>query len=288
MSAVLQAQRLEPVWRFLFLVVMGHLLLAAVVWWWLKVQHLSTPKSADAGHVSWMEPAEVTTTIPKELVLAGPPPTKTSEPAPKPSLSFTPSNATSTTAAVSTAPVSTTSSKPLTSLPPIVVKSQPPPAAAPAAVEPEEKPVPKAILIRPPDKPSTALAGSSPPPAMTRAPAGQKDVARYVTISRPAQQSPETATRLDAVDRALIDAFLKLWTPPQGSTANADHRSVHLDASLSRDGRLVSFKLANPSGDDAIDASVLDAADRLDKITESLPDSYAGDRYSVQVHFHVE
>lgn len=279
MSVTRQVHRLEPVRRFLALVVLGHLLLAAIVWWWVQVQRFSKPRVIESGNVSWMEPSEVTSTIPRELILKDSPPEK----APT-SLGFVPSTAAPTTGGLSS-PVSSPTS--LAAQPPIVIKSQQPPPK----VEPEEKPVPKAILIRPPDKPASTTPSPTPaPPAPSSPPsaAAQADTARFVTISRPPDQKAGSTAGLDAVDRALIDGFLKLWTPPRGSGVSADQRSVHLDASIDRAGRLVSFKVARPSGDNAVDTSVLEAADRLDKIGESLPDSYSGDRYSVQVHFHVE
>jgi len=164
--------------------------------------------------------------------------------------------------------------------PPIVIRTQSP---APPVSEPEDKPVPKAILIRPPDKP----AGGAAPPAATPSPAptaAPGEVSRFVTVSRLPSAASVPAAGLDQVDRALIDSFLKVWTAPRAS----DQRSMLLEVALDRAGRLISFKPVQTSGDKAVDASVLEAADRLEKVGESLPPSFVGERYSVQVRFHVE
>lgn len=249
MNPVRGMLKLEPMRRFVVLAVLGHLLLAVLVWWWIQIQRFSAPRLADASQLSWMETAEVGTTIQD----------KPEEPA-------QPANP----------------SPPRPAPPPIVIRSKQPAATK---EEPEDKPVPKAILIRPPDKPTTPAPSSAvttPPPSPAPG-----EVSRFVTVSRIAGTNT-AATGLDTVDRALIDSFLKAWTAPKLDRASASPGAVLLEVALDRAGMLASFKLVQPSGDKAVDASVLEAADRLEKIGESLPASFVGERYPVQVRFHVE
>ncbi len=244
MSSTRTEFKLEPIRRFVVLAVLGHLVLAAAVWWWLQIQRFSAPRIAEAAHLSWMETADVSTTMVHK---------EAESPAPNAPPSNTP--------------------------PPIIIRTKTP---APPTVEPEEKPVPKAILIRPPDKPASVAPSPvspsySPPPA-------PGEVSRFITVSRLPPAASASSAALDSVDRALIDSFLKAWTTPKAP----GQRSVLLEVALDRSGKLASFKLVQPSGDKAVDASVLEAADRLEKVGESLPPSFVGERYSVQVRFNVE
>lgn len=94
--------------------------------------------------------------------------------------------------------------------------------------------------------------------------------------------------RLDEVDRAIIQGFLREWVAPDASKLNLDQRTVSLDVSLDREGRVLHFSLPRHSGSDDLDLSVLEAADRLGKINVKLPASYPRDVYEFQVNFHVE
>lgn len=139
-------------------------------------------------------------------------------------------------------------------------------------------------------------------------------MSRFVTVSHPAPKKvnkdlPKVASlldiaaldaattgatgaakgiRLDEVDRAIIQGFLREWVAPDASKLNLDQRTVSLDVSLDREGRVLNFSLPRHSGSDDLDLSVLEAADRLGKIDIKLPASYPRDVYEFQVNFHVE
>lgn len=188
---------------------------------------------------------------------------------------------------------------------PTTVKKDPPPAPKPVPEPPKPAPVVK------PEPAAPAVASSPPPPA----PAPQtSDVSRFVTVSHPAPKKvnkdlPKVASlldiaaldaattgatgaakgiRLDEVDRAIIQGFLREWVAPDASKLNLDQRTVSLDVSLDREGRVLNFSLPRHSGSDDLDLSVLEAADRLGKIDIKLPASYPRDVYEFQVNFHVE
>ena len=196
------------------------------------------------------------------------------------------------------------------------VAGSPAPAMAPSPVV-EDKPSPPAPVVAtkpaaapepPPTPPETKPLNTPPPPA----PPGT-NVARVITISHPASgpptEAPKVASlleisaldangsgvsgdksgiRLEEVDRAIIDSFLRNWTPPNANKLPLDQRSAHMEVTINREGRLVRFKLAKTSGSAELDNSVIEAGDRLDKIGKELPASYPHDLYEFQVNFHVE
>ena len=147
---------------------------------------------------------------------------------------------------------------------------------------------------------------SAPPP-----PPQAVETSRFVTVSlKPAAPAPKTppkvaslldmatldaqgtggqaGVRLNEVDRAIISAFMREWVPPDASLLKQDQRTAHLDMSINRAGHVLTFKLTQPSGSIDLDMSVLEAADRLDKIEAQLPASYPKDRYDFQVNLHAE
>lgn len=185
------------------------------------------------------------------------------------------------------------------------------PPAAPAPVA--AVPAPPPVSSPPPAAPATATASA---PAMAPAPAQPAvETARFVTVSlktspaAPKQGTPKTASlldmatldaagtgatgeakgvRLDEVDRAIIDAFMREWLPPDASKLPRDHRTAHLEMAVNREGKVLNFKLMQPSGSIDLDMSVLEAADRLDKIGASLPATFPKERYEFQVNLHAE
>jgi protein TonB len=94
--------------------------------------------------------------------------------------------------------------------------------------------------------------------------------------------------RFDEIDSAIIDGFKKNWLPPDATKLSPDQRMAKLQVAINREGRVVSFKVLQSSGSEALDSSVQKAADKLHKIDRALPPGYPGERYEVQIHFHVE
>ena len=183
------------------------------------------------------------------------------------------------------------------------------PRSVPKPSPSPEPPKPAPVVTPPP--PAPVVASSPPPPA----PAPQtSDVSRFVTVSHPAPKKevkdlPKVASlldiaaldaattgatgaakgiRLDEVDRAIIQGVLREWVAPDASKLGLDQRTVSLDVSLDREGRVLHFSLPRHSGSDDLDLSVLEAADRLGKVDIRLPASYPREVYEFQVNFHVE
>ena len=152
-----------------------------------------------------------------------------------------------------------------------------PPTAPPEPRAPSTtKVLPKAILVSPPP------ASTGPPPTP---PPNTNSGSRFISVS------PAANTRfagMEAINEAIHDAFLASWIAPDGTKVSADQRTITIDLTILRDGKVHSFKLADPIGDETLRTSVLDAANRLITISKSLPDDFQGERYSVKVTCYVE
>ncbi len=195
--------------------------------------------------------------------------------------------------------------------------TQPAAASTPPAPAASTPPAAASSVPPPPPLPSPAVeaAKSAPPAAATEkqppTPLPVTDAARFITVSHQTPERregdrksaslldlPDTAgtgtagdakgVKMDGVDRAIIDAFMRNWTPPDAAKLPVDQRTAHVDVTINREGRLLAYQLVRTSGSHELDASVLDAANRLDKIGASLPADYPQDLYKFQVNFHVE
>ena len=184
-------------------------------------------------------------------------------------------------------------------------KADPPKPEPKVEPKPEPKPTPEPVAKKPEPAPEPP-----PPPPVPQV----NDVSRFVTVSHSAppkvnKNLPRATTlldvaaldesttgaagaatgiRLDEVDRAIIQGFLREWVAPDASKLSLDQRTVSLDVRIDRDGHVNHFSLPRHSGSDDLDLSVLEAANRLDKIEAKLPASYPRDSYEFQVNFHVE
>ncbi len=265
---------LEPIGPFAFLVAGVHLALGAGLWWCLR--HAEPVLQASPGHrLAWVSPAD-----------------------------FTSANA---TAIPQASPATDTVLK---SVPPAQPAVEPPAPATPKA--PSIDIVPKAIALNsaqvaaligqgpaepapaaPPSSTQTAPPADALPRATTeRLSLEQKmdrllDAATKEAVGTGASGA-EKGIRLDDVDRAIIRAFMREWVPPDDSKLSPNQRTAHLDMSVDRNGRVLSFELTHPSGNSALDMSVLEAVGRLGKIEVQLPPSYPKDRYEFQVNLHAE
>ena len=239
---------LQPIHRFALLALGFHVLLGAGLWRWFHRANGSLQPPAEKS-LTWISPANF-----------------------QPSRPLVPSAAQVTRAEIESEPMP---------------KVPPPP-----------EPVPKAIAIDPAKAmelmKARLIPGDEPLP--------QVDEARAFTVSThdpaPVRSS---ATRLgsvtggddkggllDDVNNAIINELRRNWTPPDVNTLNVEQRTAHMDVTVDRAGRVLDFKIAKSSGNHFFDLSVLEAANHLDRIHITLPASYSGNHYELQVHFHVE
>ncbi len=277
---------LQPIPRFAFLALGLHALVGAALWW--SFYGAPHGPSSSGRSLTWISPADFqpakplppssvhvarqdVDTKPMLAVVGVPAPV---EPVPK-AVAIDPAKALE------------------------LIQSQQ--AGSPAAgVRPKPEPTPAPPPVAPMPAPDSKRADKPVPPT---------DVSRFITVSRcdaapggkPASlldvaaldsgaaiAGEDKGVRFDEVDRAIIDGFLGTWSPPKASTLAIDQRTAHLNVTIDRTGRLLSFKFAKRSGNEDFDSSVIDAADALDKIEVQLPASYSEDHYKFQVHFHVE
>ena len=110
------------------------------------------------------------------------------------------------------------------------------------------------------------------------------DIARLDQASAP-PAGADDGVDMSAVDRAVIDTYRRVWMPPRPYSGPA---TAYADVRLDRRGRVTGFKLAKPSGDEAVDFSVQEAGALVKKIPVTLPAQYTRDEYEFQVHFHAE
>jgi hypothetical protein len=94
---------------------------------------------------------------------------------------------------------------------------------------------------------------------------------------------------MSAVDEAVQKAYLKAWEAPSvQSSVPADKRNAALHISIGRDGTVLATTVHKTAGTAALDASLLQVAERVRKIPVSLPASYPKTRYDLQVNFQIE
>lgn len=275
---------LEPFGPFAFLVVFGHALVGAGLWWWVTQQPAEIAASPGAGLV-WMSPEDFSPAnaavnaeaIPSAPAAASTPLSETAAEAELPkAIALTPEQA---LALMATAPVAQ---------PPTAPETKPAPVAKaePTATAP---PAPKGNPAPPVKMPSTiiTLTHAETPPVLKPQTASLLDLAT-LDAQGIGSAGADQGMKFEEVDRAIIDGFKKNWLPPDATNLTADQRAVPLQVAINREGRVVSFKLLRSSGSEAMDSSVQKAADKLHKIDRVLPPGYPGERYEVQINFHVE
>ncbi|MDB6138636.1 MAG: TonB terminal [Verrucomicrobiaceae bacterium] len=318
---------LQPFRRFAFLALAAHILAGGALGWWLVHRTPALPVTRDSlvwmaptdftAATSPALPASAVPMVPEEAVRPKIEPLQ-SEPAPKPRpLSERDASIRSMLAVAGTqplAPAPPDSETPVKLLPKAIAidpaqalalmnaqqapAPEAPRAAPPAQISPASPPLPapavppvsapKAAVATPPQPPSAP--GPPPVPPPPPQPAQVYDVSRFITVSARSStaRAGDKSVRLEEVDRAIRDAFMRQWMPPKTETLNIDQRTAQMDMTLNRDGHVLAFKIVRLSGSENFDRSLREAASRLEKIPATLPGSYPQDRYEFQLQFHVE
>ena len=172
---------------------------------------------------------------------------------------------------------------------------EPPPLAAPAA--PASPPEPRKTKSQPvvrlgiggPPRIEVAVMRAQPVSTAKRVDAPRTSATLHDAAKLDQQARPpagaDDGVDMSAVDRAIIEAYRNAWRPPRPYSGPA---TAFADVRLNRRGRVVHFRLAKPSGDEAVDFSVNEAGSAVKSIPASLPAQYSRDEYDFQVHFHAE
>ncbi len=106
--------------------------------------------------------------------------------------------------------------------------------------------------------------------------------------SRAGTAGSDLSSGLDEVDAAVQEAFLRNWVAPPVGSVDPDRRSAHLEVSIAMDGTVLGTMLARPSGSDALDSSIYEAAEKVKKIPLSLPAGFGKPFYELQVNFQID
>jgi hypothetical protein len=277
MSSALLPQRttkLEPLGSTFIIATLIHAALGLGVWWWAHQKDVFKGLGTDPNIV-WSDPAdfqsvqqEMPTSL-ADLDLAAP------KALPPPAPAAAPAKAIEVTpemlAEILGKEQAAAMMKPAAAAVVAPMPAPPPAVEPPMPVVPEQRPSPMA-QGEPPD-----------------------DVARTITVSRPLATggSPEGAgaadgVPMDAVDRAIIQAFKAHWLPPPGTQLDPDKSSVLMDVDISRSGVIQRFVIVQGSGDPALDDSVRQTGNRIQSIGMNLPPAFRGDRYKPRLNFHAE
>lgn len=288
---------LQPIRRFAFLAVLAHVLLGGLLWWWLTRTSEPTKQTGGNDSLTWVSPADFEPPKPLPAPAPQPAPSKSevSPTTPQPTPAEDVALKSIVAVAGTQSPPAPPPSKPLPKAIAIdpaqamaLMKAQeeasapPPPAEAPkeppAATPPT--PTPPPVVAPPEPKPAPA------PPPITEAPPPVSDVSRFITVTTRAPTDKNE--RLEEVDKAIRDAFMRQWMPPNTQSLNINQRTAHMDMTLDRAGHVLNFKLVKRSGSENFDLSLREAANKLNSIPVNLPASYPQDHYDFQLHFHVE
>ena len=113
------------------------------------------------------------------------------------------------------------------------------------------------------------------------------DASEFIKISRVDPGHTDIQT-LDAVDDAIRKSMHEAWHPPQRGAMRDGGQSMQVIVSISREGKVLSFRPVTTDVDESLRSSVLEAVNSLATIGKGLPPSFSGDRYSVQIQFYVE
>ncbi len=85
----------------------------------------------------------------------------------------------------------------------------------------------------------------------------------------------------------LHDRFYSEWVQPTTIASSGAKNSVLVKLRIEKDGRVSTFEIVRPSGNDAVDASVAAAAKRVTKV-DPLPEGLGnGEHYDVKINFEL-
>ena len=172
------------------------------------------------------------------------------------------------------------------------IKAEPEPTKEPP---PEPKPPVKVELdTKPPSKP--APEPSAPKPAAPTRKAADvplthdenSDFLRFITVSKRNGSTVTSTAAFAEVDRAIRNALLHTWSPPDPNTLPFNQRTAEVNMAIDHAGHVQTFTLVKRSGNEDFDQSVRLAGHRLEKVQATLPDTFKPENYEFQVHFHVE
>ncbi|MDI1311549.1 hypothetical protein [Prosthecobacter sp.] len=277
---------LEPISAAMIVIVSLHLAAVFGVWWWW--QNVGSPqRDAKSAQLAWMNPGDFKsqepppTAVPRSKVAAAA--LKAGQKPPE-------------VAPVKPAGDALVQKATLIAAPPQQHQMEPVPNTTGAplfagSAGPDPKPsANRSITLRraPEKRTGPALFGATVPPMTNPT---LIDVARLNAFRPSATPPPNSATPstaevdLDAIDEAVIAAFLIGWTAPPIESVPDGQRAGRLNISIGRDGAVIKAQMSKFSTSHVLDQSILEAASKVKNISTTLPSNYSKDSYDLELNF---
>lgn len=152
----------------------------------------------------------------------------------------------------------------------------PPPPAAESVIP---KPTNKSITLSPMPEKTEAAPGPQAAPIT---------LMQVLKLEAEVQKAAAASADMDPVLWALEEALKTEWEAPPLQQVPVMQRDARLAITISRDGTILETSLSKSSGSAVMDQSIAKVRESLKKISTSLPSSFAKDRYTVEVNFHIE
>jgi outer membrane biosynthesis protein TonB len=277
---------LEPISAAVIVIVAMHLGVVFGIWWWWQNTG-GNQRHSKSLQLAWMNPGDFQShvplsSVPRAKLVAAAPKTEKKPPAAPPTPSTEPSVQKATLIAAPPQqhlmePVPNTTGTPL--------------FAATSASPPKQTSANRSITLRrAPEKRADSNLFGAPVPPMTSP--TLMDIARLNSL-RPSAIPPtsisgaaaEEVVDLDAVDEAVITAFLAGWTAPPIESVPDGQREGRLNISIGKDGTVLKVQMSKFSGSHVLDQSILEASAKVKKISTTLPSNFSKDSYDLEMNF---
>ena len=174
-------------------------------------------------------------------------------------------------------------------------KAPPIQAPPPPAPKPVSKPAPTAVTLagtpplRAPNKYITLSARDAEIEGPPAPPKPYKPVPSLLDIAIASQTVKEQTGGIDmgAVDEAVQQTYLKEWTAPSTHLVPPGQRTAVVNVSIGKDGTIAEATLVK-TGAPALNVSITQLLQRVQKIPMTLPSGFRKERYDLQVNFQIE
>ena len=172
---------------------------------------------------------------------------------------------------------------PAASVPPVGPETSPAPVASESRMQGNQKSANKYITL------SVILTpGSAPAKPKTNKPVlNLLDIVNLNANER-AEQLEAGGADMSAVEKALQQAILKEWIAPAAQSVPPSQRRATMEIAILRDGTIADASIKTASGSSLLDASIRQAANRLNRIPATLPSNFPKERYELRVNFQIE
>ncbi len=85
----------------------------------------------------------------------------------------------------------------------------------------------------------------------------------------------------------LHDRFYEAWIQPKAVAVRGQKISVPVDVQIDRDGRVMNFRIAEPSGNERIDRSIAEVGRKITHVTPP-PLAATQQRFDLRIYFELD